>query len=219
MAFIQDGTVTANLAGVDATPKALRVVQRPLISATLGEYACSLRGTNVAASAAGSIWWSFRYGGANLCIIDKVVFDGAGVNVALTAGQAVGWGLNIARAFTVNETTGGTLATLTGNNCKLRTSYSTTGVASIAIANGANLTGGTKTLDTQPMGAVVSGLVGLGTAVPESSLFDAYSTGHPIICAANEGVELVNLITWPAAGQVNFGITVHWAEVTAAEWN
>lgn len=218
MAIIQDGVNAGTLASVDARSKSLRVNNRPMLSATLGEYSCALRGTNVAASAAGSVWWAFRYGGANLCVITKVIFDGAGVSTALTAGQAVAWGLFVARSFTVSANTGATAATLTGNNCKLRTSYATTGVSAIGISNGANITGNTRTPDAQPMGSVVGGLVGLGTFVSEAALFDAYSVGHPIVLAQNEGVEVQNLITFPAAGVVNFGVTVHWSELTAAEW-
>jgi hypothetical protein len=137
----------------------------------------------------------------------------------MAAANAFGIGLSVGRSYTVSPTTGITSAVLTGNNCKLRTSYATTGVGAIAIANGANITGQTRTLDSQPAGSVVNGLLApLGSGIAEATLFDAYLVGHPIILANNEGLALTNLVTLPATGVINFGITVQWNEVTAGEW-
>lgn len=219
MAVIQD-PISQNIASVDARAKALRANLRPLISSTLGEYACSLTASNsTAAATAVANMWSFRYSGANLCIVTKVVFDGAGVNTAFTAGQAVAFGLFIARGFTASDT-GGTGATLTGNNCKLRTSYATTAVADIRIGLPATggLTAGTRTLDVQPLGQVAGGLGAVGSMIPEGALFDAYSVGHPIVLAQNEGLVLQNRILFPAAGVIQYGVSIYWTECVAAEW-
>lgn len=218
MARIEDGVTGTILASVDTRNKSLRVNNRPIISNTLGGYAKSLNsGLMAAALAANATVWSFRYTGANLCIVTKVIFDGLGVITALTAGQAVGFSLFAARAFTGSATTG-TGATLTGNNAKLRTSYATTAVGDIRISATAALTAGTRTLDTDPMGGVFGGLAAAGSFIPESSLFDAYKIGHPVVLANNEGLELQNRIAWPVAGTFTFGVTVQWDEVTAAEW-
>lgn len=199
--------------------KALRTVQRPLISATLGSYEVGLTsGLMAAALAANTTIWSFRYTGAGLCIVDDVDFEGLGVITALTAGQAVAFGLFVNRAFTVSAS-GGTAATLTGNNGKLRTSYATTGVGDIRISSTAALTAGTRTPDAQPMGEVVTGLSAAGSSGAHIPLLATPSSNsHPIILANNEGLEIQNRIAFPAAGTWTFGITVRWTEVTSAEW-
>lgn len=220
MARVEAGSSGLIAAEVDDQSKSLRVNMRPLISATLGEYQTALYCQPVAAQATGRRA-VFRYGGANLCLIKKVIFDGAGVSTAaLTAGQALAWQLFVERAFTANYGTGGAnVATLTGNNCKLRSSYATTGVVDIRIANAAAaLTGGTSTPDAQPCGQAAGGLVSLGDKLAECTLFDQYESGHPLILANNEGFSIQMPIASPAAGAIGWGFTVKWDEVTAAEW-
>lgn len=196
--------------------KAVRVVQRPLMSATLGEYACSLQsGLMAAGLAANAPVWSCRYTGANLCVVDRVLLDGLGTVLAFAAG-VVQLRLFIVRAYTVFDTLA-TAATLSGNNCKLRSSYATTAMGNIAIAATATGTHGTGANDVQPMGAVVTGLPAVaGQGFLGQEIFGAYSAGHPIILAANEGLELQ--ATVPATGTWTFGVDIHWAEVTSAEW-
>lgn len=159
--------------------------------------------------------WNFRYAGAGLCLVEKVIFDGFGATTAFTPGPAI-FRLRAARAFTATLT-GGTAAVLTGNNAKLRTSYATTAVGGIGISTTAILAGASFTLDDQAVGGVVN-YVGAVPAngVDEGVLFDSYQVGHPFVCANNEG--LILQATVPAGGTWNFGITVKWTEVTAAEW-
>jgi hypothetical protein len=197
----------------------IRVNNRPIISATLGEYQCSLSVAPQGPVLAAGIRFAFRYGGANLCLVEKIIFDGAGVTTALTAGQAFTWQAIARRSYTVSDATGGTAATLTTNNCKLRTSYATTGVSSIHIATAAAvLSGGTSTPDAQPFGSVTAGLAGAGTFMGEATLFDGYEVGHPQIFAQNEGFSINLLTASPAAGTIGYGFTVKWTEVTPAEW-
>lgn len=216
MAVIQSGISGSDLVTVDPTSKSVRVNNRPIISATLGSYQCQLRSSTMAAGlAANAVVWSFRYGGANLCIVEKVIFDGMGSITAFTPGT-VSHRLFSSRDFTASQS-GGTGATLTGNNCKLRTSYASTSVADIRIASTGALTGTSFTSDSQALGGVVGG-VGAAPAVSvdEGTLFDAYAVGHPIVLANNEGLTLQSTV--PATGTWNFGITIKWTEVTTAEW-
>lgn len=215
MAVIQSGAST-DLATVDATGKSIRVNNRPIISATLGSYQCALRSTTMAAGlSAAAVTWSMRYGGNNLCLVEKVIFDGMGSITAFTPGT-VTHRLFFSRAFTASQT-GGTGATLTGNNHKLRTSYATTAVADIRIGLTGALTGSSFTSDAQALGGVC-GAVGAAPAISldEGILFDANAVGHPIILANNEGLTLQSTV--PATGTWDFGITVKWTEVTSAEW-
>lgn len=220
MSAIESGAGGAILATVGPITKAVRVEQRPIISATLGEYQMALSCLAVAAQAAG-IRAAFRYGGANLCLVEKIIFDGAGVTTAaLTAGQALGWQAIMQRAYTVNHATGGAnVAVLTGNNGKLRTAYSPTGVVDFRIANAAAvLSAGTSTPDAQPFGQVWGGLLGVGDKMTEATLFDQYEAGHPQMLAQNEGFTINMPVASPAAGAIAWGITVKWTEVTVAEW-
>lgn len=219
MAVITSGITAADIATIDPKNKALRVTNRPIISSTLGSYAVSLNsGVMAAALAANASIWGLRYGGTNICAIEKVVFDGLGMVTGMTAAQGIGFGLFITRACTVGVSIG-TAAVLTGNNGKLRTSYATTGVGNINISTTAALTAGTRTPDAQPMGALFGSVpITTGALLNEGVLFDAYKVGHPIILVANEGIELQNRILWGAGGTWTFGITVQWSEYTAAEW-
>jgi hypothetical protein len=198
------------------------VNNRPIISATLGSYQCSLAITAPLGPvvAAGAVLWAFRYAGANLCLVEKVILDGVAVTTAFTAGQAFAARLFVCRSYTASHGTNATpAATLTGNNVKLRTSYASTAVASIHMTgNIAGATGGTRTPDAQPCGAVVGGLAAAGSQVDEGVLFDAYAQGHPIVLANNEGLEVQNAIATPVAGTISLGVTIKWTEVTAAEW-
>lgn len=213
---------SATAAEVDTKAKSVRVVQRPLISNSLGSYACSMfsggatpsaTGTITAGLTANSLVWAFRYTGSALCIVDKVVLDGTGASTAFVAGVHT-FRLFVARAYTVFDATGATTATISGNFGKLDTSYGTTAVGNIGISNTGAMSGGTKTLDNQAIGQVSGGLT---TGLPEGTLYDAYSTGHPIVLANNEGLTL--FATVPGTGVWGFGITAHWAEVTSSEWH
>lgn len=217
MAVIQDGTSGAILASVVAPTDSLSCNIKPYASATLGSYACSLTsGVMAAGLVAASEVWQFRYGGANLCIVEKVILDGAGSITAFTAGSAT-FRMFLSRSYTASGG-GGTAAVLTGNNCKLRTSYATTAVSDIRIASTLALTSPAGDVpDSQPCGGVAGSYSATaGAMIDEATLFDAYGVGHPIILAQNEG--LILQATVPAAGTWTFGISVRWAEVTAAEW-
>ena len=215
MADIQSGA-SVDLVNIDSASKSMRVNNRPIISGTLGSYQCALRSTTMAAGlAANAATWVFRYTGANLCLVEKVIFDGMGGIAAFTAGS-VSHRLFAGRSFTASATPG-TAATLTGNNCKLRTSYATTAVGQICISTTAVLAGFTAVEDAQGMGGVVGGVTAAaGASVDEGTLFDSYQVGHPHICANNEGLVLRSTV--PATGTWDFGVTVKWTEVTAAEW-
>ena len=216
MAVIQSGALATDLATVDPGSKSLRVNNRPIISGTLGSYTCAQQsGVMAAGLAANAPVWAMRYAGANLCIVEKVIFDGLGSIVGFAAG-VVQLRLFVKRANTTSASAG-TSATLTGNNCKLRTSYATTGVADIRIASTAILTPGGGANDIQPAGAVLNGVPATaGIGVPGGVFYDAHHVGHPIILATNEGLELQ--ATVPATGTWIFGVSVRWTEVTAAEW-
>lgn len=207
------------VAEVDGTTfRALRVTLRPTDFGSLGEYQISLlSGTMAAGLTANSEILQARWTDATrLCVIKKLILDGmAGSATAFTAGFAKIDAM-IARSWTADGS-GGTAATITGNNNKLRTSHGTTLFGAIRAASTGALTAGTKTLDTQAFGQVAFS-IGTGVSViyaGRTALFGdvAEGTSHPIILAQNEGI--VSRASVPATGTWQFGLTLGWSEVTA----
>jgi len=204
------------VAEVDGTTfRAIRVTTRPVDYGALGIYSLSLQtGVMAAGLAANAEIFQFRWTDATrLCAIWDIECDGAG-----NAGTAFAAGVTkfeavIARGWTVDGS-GGTAATLTTNNAKLRTSMGTTLVGAIRMSSTAALTAGTKTLDTQGIGGCVQSVPATaGASVPAQRLFRADIGSMPLVLAANEG--FIVRATVPATGTWTSGITVRWAEVAA----
>lgn len=197
---------------------ALRVICTPDNPGTLGWYAIAQETGNLSGIAANATVWSMRYGGGNLALIKRVTAYLI-LTTTFTTNQELNFALFLARSFTASDS-GGTAATLTGNNCKLRTSYATTGMSDIRISNATALTAGTRTPDSAPISAMGGWTFSVGgsqitIAQRKSILFDHGAAGHPIILAQNEGIIIENGIAMGAAGVVKFAIDVEWAEVSA----
>lgn len=197
--------------------RALRVEQRPLDPGALGVYRKSLlSGTMAAGLAANAEVFQFRWSDATrLCAVQKVILDG--LSGSATA-FAAGFGkvdLVPARSWSADGS-GGTAGTITGNNGKLRTSFGTTLLGATRISSTAALTAGTKTLDTDPIGqlSLSFGIVVSVQYANQVVLFgEDIGPTHPLVLAQNEGFVL--RATVPATGTWQFGVTVHWTEVTA----
>lgn len=213
------------VAEVDGTSyRALRVANRPLDAGSLGHYRVSMAtGTIAAALAANAELFQFRWTDATrLCVVHKILIS-AGANVAATAAGLVTLEAAIARSWSAAGT-GGTAATLTGNNQKTRTSMGTTLLGEARCATTAALGAGTKTLDTQGIGNLTFGIgTGAITVAADLSLFpktdllemDA-NEPHPVVLAQNEGFVIRNGATaWPAAMTWGLGVSIVWAEVAA----
>ncbi len=197
--------------------RAIRIENRPLDHGSLGVYRLAmLSGTMAAGLAANAEIFQFRWTDATrLCAVQRVILDG--LSGSATA-FAAGFGkvdMLIARSFTASGT-GGTAATITGNNGKLRTAMGTTLLGEARCASTAALGAGTKTLDTQAIGQIS---LSFGTAVSvqyanQTVLFgEDIGMGHPLLLAQNEGFAI--RATVPATGTWQFGVTVQWTEVTA----
>lgn len=214
------------VAEVDGTGyRAIRSTARPLDVGSLGHYRLAMAtGTIGAALAASGELFQFRWTHAtNLCVIYKVLVS-AGANVAASAAGIVTLEAIIARSWSAAGT-GGTPATLTGNNQKVRTSFGTTLLGEARIATTAALGAGTKTLDSQATGNITIG-IGTGAITTAAKLvlidkidlveIDDGSSFHPIILAQNEGLVIRNgATTWPAAMTWGLGVTIVWAEVAS----
>jgi len=203
------------VADVDATGyRALKVTLRPTDPTTLGSYGIGLNsGIMAAGLAANAPIFSFRWGDATrLAVVHRVTFGMHIGGTAFTAGAA-DFRLVVARSFTASDSAG-TAAVLTGNNAKLRTSFGTTLLTDCRISATVTLTAGTRTLDSQGianLGSGVGATAGIQVVGPGSE-FIGY-TQHPVVLAQNEG--LVILATVPALGTWACGVGIQWTEVTA----
>ena len=213
------------VAEVDGTShRALRVANRPLDVGSLGHYRLSMAsGTIAAALAANGELFHFRWTDATrLAVVHKVLIS-AGANVAATAAGLVALEAVIARSWSAAGT-GGTAATITGNNQKTRTSMGTTLLGEARCASTAALGAGTKTLDSQGVGNLAIG-IGTGaltttpvlTLIPKTDLLEMDANEpHPVVLAQNEGLVIKNGATaWPATLTWNIGVTIVWAEIAA----
>ena len=214
-----NGGVVAEVDGT--TYRALRVTMRPVDYGALGQYRIAmLSGTMAAGLASAAEIYQARWTqNPNLAIIWGVSVDGmSGSATAFTAGFA-NLTLTIARAW-LADGSGGTSATLTGNNQKLRTSMATTLMSAVRISATAALSAGTKTLDAQPEGQI-SFCMNTNVSVNYMSMIGLYGSlsledgGNvaPIVLAQNEGV--VVRATVPATGTWQFGVTMAWTEVAS----
>ena len=225
MAVIEGG-VSAALVGVGAEAASpLHTVRMPISYGSGGWYRMGMTsGTMAAALGANSEIFQFRYvtAASRIALVYKVSIS-AGLNVAATAAGLIAFRMTAARAWTAAGS-GGTRATLTGDNVNLRTSMATSEVNDAGISSTAALTAGTKTLDTTDMGAISTG-IGTGAItvsaglpiIANTALFDADGEGqHPLVLANQEGFVIrVGANAFPASMTWSFSVNVLWGEVPA----
>jgi hypothetical protein len=209
-----------------STFRALRITPRPIDYGALGFYRLGmLSGTMAAALAANSEIFQWRWTDGTRFGVTYRIAISAGANVAATAAGLVAFRATIARAWSAAGT-GGTRATMTGNNQKLRTSMGTSLVNDIGCATTAALTAGTKSLDAQDVGGVAQG-IGTGAIttaltlpiMPLTELLNIDSSSdHPIVSAGTGGGEGWVVRTgpaFPATMTWHYFVNASWAEVAA----
>lgn len=202
---------------VESGTRAARVVVWPQDPASLGYYAIGIdNGTTVmtAGLAASSPIVSFRWGNSNLCLLRSIKF-GLDSITAFAAGR-LDIAAFFARSFTASDT-GGTTATITGNNAKKRTSFGTTLLTELRFSQTATLTAGTRTLDAQPFARINAvNLTASGTTViaPNTTIWQRDSSDeYPIVFAQNEGFVIQASV--PATGTWFFACNIEWMEIAS----
>jgi len=219
------------VAEVDGTTfRAFRGTSRPIDYGSGGSYQNSMRsGTIAAVLVVNGNMYSFRNPSASLLAVVHRVRVQVFANIAYTAAfNDFSCKMMVARGYTTGHTTNGTAATLTGNNAKMRTSMPTcASIIHILNTSNAGLTGGTATVDTDPMAWSTVGKpnvvnVAAGTeylaAQPLITLDyepDMGDGAHPLILAQNEGFLIQNGLVWPAAGTGIITVRTAWSEVAA----
>jgi len=227
MAVINDPNTAANVAAVGAkTYSPLHTLGGPFPVGAGGAYRINMISGTIAASlGANSELFQFRYvtAVARVCLVHGVTVSAAMI-VAPAVGttpvnmQLVG---KIARAWTADGT-GGTAATLTTNNQKLRTSQATSEVVSARMATTAALGAGTKTFDAQNFGGVTGGVYFDlaasdidATLIRQTNLLGEFagSLGFPLVLANQEGFSVLSGLVMPATLTWNLSVNVLWSEV------
>lgn len=162
--------------------------------------------------------FSFRYapGTGQLCVIKRVTANWI-TTTTFTAAQAMGFGMFFARAFLASDSGGTAVGPILGNSQKLRSRLVTSQVTDLRISSTGALTAGTRTLDTQPLGAVrfYSAAATVGTLLTSTNLIFYSATDHPLILQNNEGFVITNQVAMGAGGVGTMVINVEWFETDA----
>lgn len=134
------------------------------------------------------------------------------VNTGFTAAQLVGLDLVVGRAYTASSS-GGTAATLTTGNGKMRVATDPTKLTDLRIATTAALTAGTVTPDAALLGqdAVWALAATAGAKIQKVYDFTDSELGG-LVLQRDEGVIMRNLIAQGAGGTVQFFATIAWDE-------
>lgn len=218
---VLEGATSGNKAEVDANFNALRISERPNDIGAGGAYRMAMAsGLMTGASFTAAIpVFAFRWGSTTKTCLLTLVEAKLVAITDVTAAQEVGLQAFIARAFTASDT-GGTAATLTGNNFKKRTSHATTDVTDIRIASATALAAGTRTVDAQPF--LDARQWDLATAATVQHLilsmqFDARNPGtYPIVLKQDEGLEMQIPIALTASGSFRLVVALEWSELVTA---
>lgn len=232
MAGIQiQGATGAVVEAGPATAKGLHTISKPQDYDTLGHYRLVLTtGTIAAGIAANAEILQFRWTDATrFAIVQEIaVLEFRNITTAFAAGpfnffvtRSTGWSA---------DGTGGTAVTLTSPQAKVRTTMGAPIVGTVRISTTAALGAGTKTLDTNPMGATFgntgstpaiaqlyipagSPVTGYGGPGVELMHPDIGAGEHPVVVGTNEGVSV--RVNMPGTGTWIASILIKWAEVTA----
>lgn len=227
MAVINDPNTAANIAAVGAKSYSpVHSLSGPYPVGAGGAYRINMvSGTMVASLSANSELFQFRYATAanRVCLVHGVTVSAAMIVVPATTTTTVNCQIvgKIARVWTAAGS-GGTRATMTGNNQKLRTSHSTSEVNDIGIATTTGLTAGTKTFDSQNFGGVTGGIYFDlaaadidATLIKQTNLLGEFAggLGFPLVLANQEGFAILSGLAMPATLTWNFSVNVLWSEV------
>lgn len=206
-----------NVVGVgNEAASALHATSKP-IPASVGHFRVARRFVPIASATANANFIAMRNASANLVMPTHIRLRILQTGVP-TAAIEHRVGIFVARGYSAADGTGiGATLTLSGNNAKKRTSMSTTGVVITETSAAGGLTGGTKTLDVDPMGlATLWVLAAVSTTAPNESIYEWEASmgdgAHPLTLAQNEGICFQLLGALGAASGVVYMYEIAWAE-------
>lgn len=181
-------------------------------------YRTSAVSGSMAASAGTAEVFQFRWTSTELtAVIRAVRIDGLRASTAFAAGD-IDIKLYAARGWTVDGS-GGSSVTITAPTTKTYINDPPTAVGSIRISTTAGLSAGTKSIDNNPSGQILTNASGgwssatpiIGSLyLPHTYLIDPKDKA-PLYLFTNEGMGI--RFTVPGTGVWSFGITVIWDEI------
>jgi hypothetical protein len=214
---------------VDAENFAARISNRPqVLGASGASYGLSVQsGIMAAGLAANSEIFQARWTSATkLLLLRSIQISASRNTTAFATGQAL-FRLAVARSWSVDGGSGTPVVFSTNNTNKKRTSFGLSAFSDTGVrfSSTAALTAGTKTIDTNDVGALTAFLSSGATTVPDTFIMPPGSylwqrnsaDEYPFTLAQNEG--LVIRASVPATGTWNYCVQMEWAEVVASEIN
>lgn len=193
---------------------------KPLEYGVLGHYRTSVHFALVAAQAANSRLFEVQNGGANLIVPTRLTLKWQ-QTAAHTAAILDALDVFKATGFSAVDTT----STVTPTASRKRTSMATApgglNIRHVTVAGvAAGMTGGTLTKDVNAISSLPQWLL---LALPTASVvsysfldaFDDVNGTHPLVLAANEGIEIENRVLLGAAAGSDVTVDFSWAEVVA----
>lgn len=210
MAFQLAGSPSNTVVEVDPIFKALRQTIRPEDSRCV--YSLAGQTGDMTGVAAGGGIFSIRNIGTNLLII-KNLSIAVNVKTGFTTPQPLVYSVFRASNFTASDG-GGTSIYFLGHN-KHRISLPSWATApDIRVAGTGSLSGGTRTLDTNPLAATTFFGVGAGqfAAYQAQPLLQHDPGDYPVVLGQNEGLSIANAVLMGAGGIVNAIIQLEYSE-------
>lgn len=177
----------------------------------LGHYRIAKQFANTAAQTGPLFTYRWAPNG-NQLMVPLRISASAVITTPFTTAQVVDIMATIARAYTAAATGGTALAPFTTGQ-KDRTNM---GSSLISDMRYGNITAGTRTLDAAPFSTAIisSGNSALAGVLPQIDLYSLPNQmSHPIVHAANEGMEISPATALGAAGILTYYIVLEWAEV------
>ena len=182
-----------------------------------GDYSITLASGAMTIVAAAAPVWSCQWTSANyIAVVKRIGISWATITAFGTA-QAIIHGLYFARAYTVADT-GGTAATMTTNEGKHDTGYTTIAMADMRIGTTGAIAAGTRTLDTQALDVMCGQSTAIGTCWNWDWDYGRDMGRQELILKAGEGLVLANMITMSAVGVIQLYVTLEWAEIPKSDY-
>lgn len=218
----KDGTTQG---AIDSKHSAQRASLRPSELGARGSYRLAWESGVMAAGLAGNaeIFQARWVDATRDALIRRVELNASRNTTAFATGVA-SFRLNVARSWSVDGGGGTPVVFSTNNTNKKRTDhplslFTDTGVRGSATAA---LTAGTKTLDTNPIGALNAFISTGATSVPDTFILPpgsmlyqrVHPDEYPVLLEASEG--LVVRATVPATGTWQFSLVLEWDELDPA---
>lgn len=212
----RDGTDYGGMVSADGAVRILSAQTPtpavPVVTVPTGSFTAGTRSLVMAAGiAANAEIYQFNYTPPNLLIavVRSITLSADCDDTAFAAGSCL-FQVIVARSWTIAGT-GGAVATVDGNNTKMRTSFTTGSYAAIRTATTLALGAGTKTLDTTGIASFAGGVPAVAgqAIVPSMRVFNGKS--YPLILAPNEGFVITQTV--PITGTWKFSVSVKWDEL------